>query len=125
MAAAGSIEQLLESESPQLVSVYGDGSNFSSAQWKNQGQSSGAGLVASGQRDFYFCGIGDLLLDVGGGNFHWSGGANVPPIRALGSPFRSLHKERLTTLFQSSGSALFLKTAGWHGYFYAKISSFT
>ncbi len=36
--------------------------------------------------------------------------------------FRSLHKERFTTLLQSGGSALFLKTAGWQGYFKPKSS---
>ena len=47
---------------------------------------------------------------------------------ALFSPFlafsslslRSLDQERLTTLRQSVGSTLFLKTAGWHRSFYPK-----
>ncbi len=41
--------------------------------------------------------------------------SGTPPFALLAHSFRSLQKERLTTLLQSASSALFLKIAGWHG----------
>jgi hypothetical protein len=43
------------------------------------------------------------------------GVGSISPSSLFARSLRSLHKERFTSLLQSSGSALFLKNAGWYG----------